>query len=444
MTRGPLAATALAAVTAASPRTRSPPRDARPRRSSRSTQGPPSAASLGGRRRARRRRRRRGMAPRARERRRVGGRGPRARRGPRVEATLSPDPGASSWVLSGGLWGATLAGLTGLAARDAESRAGRLLVGEAVGVIASMATARVLRPTQARTRWLDLGGAVGGLLGLGAGLLLFSRPSLAWPGSSPPRSSHSSPGRSRAGSSGPRRMTVDRVRARAHPRAPRGARALARRAHALGLGRNPVLIAGPGCPGHSARAPRTGVSLLSRSRECPRTGPIPSARTWPFARAALRRQGVARQIDCRCSLPRFEGRRGKGSMKTNWPVRRSVFGVVLGVGLAVGVARAQPRTRSRATSPRRRCSSVHPRTSRVPISSASPTRSSRSISASAWVSEQLLRGPAGAGHHQGQLPQRQAHADRRDPALGAGSTTTCCRPRWGSTTTASATTSSRS
>jgi len=30
-------------------------------------------------------------------------------------------------------------------------------------------------------------------------------------------------------------------------------------------------------------------------------------------------------------------------MKMNWPVRRSVFGVVLGVGLAVGVAGAQPR-----------------------------------------------------------------------------------------------------
>lgn len=99
-----------------------------------------------------------------------------------LEATLRPDPGASSWVLSGGLWGATLAGLTGLAARDAESLGRWLLVGEAVGVIASMATARALRPTQARTRWMDLGGAVGGLLGLGAGLLLFSRPSLAWPG----------------------------------------------------------------------------------------------------------------------------------------------------------------------------------------------------------------------------------------------------------------------
>jgi hypothetical protein len=51
-------------------------------------------------------------------------------------------------------------------------------VGEAVGVIASLATARMMRPTQARTRWLDLGGVVGGLLGFGAGMLLFSRPSL--------------------------------------------------------------------------------------------------------------------------------------------------------------------------------------------------------------------------------------------------------------------------
>lgn len=99
-----------------------------------------------------------------------------------LEATLRPDPGASSWVLSGGLWGATLAGLTGLAARDGASIGRWLLVGEAVGVIASMATARALRPTQPRTRWMDLGGAVGGLLGFGAGLLLFSRPSLEWAG----------------------------------------------------------------------------------------------------------------------------------------------------------------------------------------------------------------------------------------------------------------------
>lgn len=99
-----------------------------------------------------------------------------------LEATLRPDPGASAWVLSGGMWGATLAGLTGVALRDGDSVGRWVLVGEAVGVIATMATARALRPTRVRTRWMDLGGAVGGLLGFGAGLLLFSRPSLDWAG----------------------------------------------------------------------------------------------------------------------------------------------------------------------------------------------------------------------------------------------------------------------
>lgn len=99
-----------------------------------------------------------------------------------LEASLRPAPGTTSWVLSGGLWGATLAGLTALALQDAPSTGRWLLVGEAVGVVAALATARALSPTQARTRWLDLGAFVGGLLGFGAGLLLFSRPSQSWPG----------------------------------------------------------------------------------------------------------------------------------------------------------------------------------------------------------------------------------------------------------------------
>lgn len=99
-----------------------------------------------------------------------------------LEASLRPDPGTTSWVLSGGLWGASLAGLTALAIQDGRAVGRWLLVGEAVGVIASLATARALRPTQARTRWLDLGALVGGLLGFGAGMLLFSRPAQDWPG----------------------------------------------------------------------------------------------------------------------------------------------------------------------------------------------------------------------------------------------------------------------
>jgi hypothetical protein len=99
-----------------------------------------------------------------------------------LEATLRPDPGATSWALSGGLWGASLAGLTALALQDGRAVGRWLIVGEAVGVVASLATARALRPTQARTRWLDLGAFVGGLLGFGAGMLLFSRPAQDWPG----------------------------------------------------------------------------------------------------------------------------------------------------------------------------------------------------------------------------------------------------------------------
>ena len=99
-----------------------------------------------------------------------------------LEAALRPDPGTTSWVLSGGLWGASLAGLTALALQDGRTLGRWLLVGEVVGVVASLATARALRPTQARTRWLDLGALVGGLLGFGAGMLLFSRPAQDWPG----------------------------------------------------------------------------------------------------------------------------------------------------------------------------------------------------------------------------------------------------------------------
>jgi hypothetical protein len=99
-----------------------------------------------------------------------------------MEAALRPDPGTTSWVLSGGVWGASLAGLTALALQDGRALGRWLLVGEVVGVVASLATARTLRPTQARTRWLDLGALVGGLLGFGAGMLLFSRPAQDWPG----------------------------------------------------------------------------------------------------------------------------------------------------------------------------------------------------------------------------------------------------------------------
>lgn len=99
-----------------------------------------------------------------------------------LEATLRPDPGTVSWALSGGLWGATLSGLTALALQDANSLGRWLLVGELVGVVTSLATARLAQPTQSQTRWLDLGAFVGGLLGFGAGMLLFSRPSVDWPG----------------------------------------------------------------------------------------------------------------------------------------------------------------------------------------------------------------------------------------------------------------------
>ncbi|MFO0624302.1 MAG: hypothetical protein U0325_01695 [Polyangiales bacterium] len=99
-----------------------------------------------------------------------------------LEATLRPDPGTTSWMLSGGLWGASLAGLTALALQDGRAIGRWLLVGEAVGVVAALATARALGPAQARTRWLDLGAFVGGLLGFGAGMLLFSRPAQDWPG----------------------------------------------------------------------------------------------------------------------------------------------------------------------------------------------------------------------------------------------------------------------
>lgn len=82
-------------------------------------------------------------------------------------------PGSASFVLSGGVWGA-LIGLTLERAfregSDANGATG-LLLGEAIGVGATLLTTRWLRPTPSQTRWLDLGA----LLGAVTGALLLSQ-----------------------------------------------------------------------------------------------------------------------------------------------------------------------------------------------------------------------------------------------------------------------------
>lgn len=89
-----------------------------------------------------------------------------------VGLLLDPEPGTGSFVLSGGFWGASLGLLTGYAF-DASSAYDVFSVsGEAVGIAAAALTARMLRPTPAQVRWMDLGALTGALLGGGIGFLL--------------------------------------------------------------------------------------------------------------------------------------------------------------------------------------------------------------------------------------------------------------------------------
>lgn len=81
-------------------------------------------------------------------------------------------PGVSSFVLSGGFWGAVLGFMTAYAVDDDKHFGSFALAGEAIGVAASAATAGLLHPTHAQVRWMDLGVLAGGLVGTGLGMLL--------------------------------------------------------------------------------------------------------------------------------------------------------------------------------------------------------------------------------------------------------------------------------
>ncbi len=85
---------------------------------------------------------------------------------------FDPSPGAGSFVLSGGFWGASLGLLLGYALDAGGAYDLFALGGEAVGVAASVLTAASLRPTPAQVRWMDLGALTGALLGGGVGFLL--------------------------------------------------------------------------------------------------------------------------------------------------------------------------------------------------------------------------------------------------------------------------------
>lgn len=91
-----------------------------------------------------------------------------------VAHTTDAMPGSASFVLSGGFWSAVAGASLQRALADGRAvpqGAEGLLVGEAVGLVAAMATAHALRPTPSQTRWLDLGA----LLGTLAGTLVFSQ-----------------------------------------------------------------------------------------------------------------------------------------------------------------------------------------------------------------------------------------------------------------------------
>ncbi|MBI5515686.1 MAG: hypothetical protein HY909_18030 [Deltaproteobacteria bacterium] len=89
-----------------------------------------------------------------------------------VSALTDSSPGSASYVLSAGAWGGLLGLFAGILGRFDNSLGAFWLAGSGVGTAAALATAHVLRPTQAQTRWLDLGVLGGGLLGLGAAVLV--------------------------------------------------------------------------------------------------------------------------------------------------------------------------------------------------------------------------------------------------------------------------------
>ena len=85
---------------------------------------------------------------------------------------ISTTPGRAAWVGSTSLWGGAIGGLTvgGVVPDDARTDE-RALLGAALtstaGTVAGLLTAESVSPSLARVRFLDLGGLVGGLLGLG-------------------------------------------------------------------------------------------------------------------------------------------------------------------------------------------------------------------------------------------------------------------------------------
>ncbi len=82
-------------------------------------------------------------------------------------------PGSGSYVYMGGLWGGAL-GLMVVGQADEEKHFGLgALIGGTVGIVATLATASVVQPTQARVGWTHLGILAGGLLGVGVAVLAF-------------------------------------------------------------------------------------------------------------------------------------------------------------------------------------------------------------------------------------------------------------------------------
>lgn len=82
-------------------------------------------------------------------------------------------PGSGSYVYMGGLWGSAL-GLMVVGQTDETKHFGLgALIGGTVGIVATLATAGIAQPTQARVGWTHLGVLAGGLLGVGVAVLVF-------------------------------------------------------------------------------------------------------------------------------------------------------------------------------------------------------------------------------------------------------------------------------
>lgn len=93
-----------------------------------------------------------------------------------ISAATDARPGSISFTFSTGFWGAYAGAMVESVVRASRSRSARfpaagILVGEGVGIATGMILSRIIEPTAAQARWMDLGSLTGASVGLALGAL---------------------------------------------------------------------------------------------------------------------------------------------------------------------------------------------------------------------------------------------------------------------------------